>query len=172
MFERRKTRSAACAGHPVLARYTRGLGLAALSVSLLLIGVGGLYGGSVFLLDPSGGLMGMSLRYLDPLPLSSYFWPGVWLFVVMGVCPLLVLYGLWARPHVSWFASIEERSHAHWAWTAALTLSVVLLLQLGVELSIGMLAPPTIVTGLLGVVALVCVLLPPVRDRYSMRSHV
>src|SRR3954454_11494832 len=98
--------------------------LAILSLSLLLLGIGGIYGGIVFLLDPSGGLMQMSLSYLDGLPLRSYALPGLWLLIVMGVSPLVILYGLWAQPTWSWTALIERRSHAHWAWTAAIALCI------------------------------------------------
>src|SRR3954451_25251203 len=90
--------------------------LATLSLSLLLLGIGGIYGGIVFLLDPSGGLMGMSLSYLDGLPLHSYALPGLWLLMVMGIGPLLILYALWAQPAWGWTAPMERRNHVYWAW--------------------------------------------------------
>jgi hypothetical protein len=75
---------------------------------------------------------------------------------------------LWVRPAWSWTAAIERRSHVSWAWTAGLALCIVLLLQLGVELLLGMLGPPTVITGALGLVALACLLLPWVRARYTL----
>jgi hypothetical protein len=151
-----------------MTRIARSISLALLGLSLLLISIGGLYGGLVFLADPSGGLMGMSLSYLDGLPIHSYLLPGIWLLTVMGAGPLLILYGLWMRPSWSWTAPIERHSHVSWAWTAGLVLSIVLLLQLGVELLLGMLAPPTYITGALGLIALVCLLLPWVRAGYAL----
>ena len=142
------------------------ISLAVLKLSLLIIGIGGIYGGLVFLADPSGQLMGMSLSYLDGLPIHSYLLPGLWLLTVMGVGTLVILYGLWAGPAWNWTAAIERHSHMHWAWTAALALCVVLLFQLGVELLLGMLGPPTFITGVLGLVALACLFLPAVRIRY------
>jgi hypothetical protein len=124
----------------------------------------------VFLADPSGGLMGMSLSYLDGLPIQSYLLPGIWLLTVMGAGPLLILYGLWARPAWSWIAAIERRSQVSWAWTAGLALCIVLLLQLGVELLLGMFGPPTVMTGALGLVTLACLLLPWVRARYRLQA--
>ena len=149
-------------------RAIRSIVFAILSLSLFLIGIGGIGGGVVFILDPSGGLMGMPLSYLDGLPLHSYLLPGLWLLTVMGVGSLLILYGLWTRPAWGWTAPLERLSHAHWAWTAALALCVVLLLQLGVELLLGMLAPPTFLTGALAVVVLACLLVPAVRARYRV----
>jgi hypothetical protein len=137
-------------------------------MSLLLIGVGGIYGGLVFLLDPSGSLMGMSLSFLEGLPIHSYLLPGLWLLTAMGAAPLLILYGLLARPAWAWTAVIEQRSHAYWAWTAALALCVVLLLQLAVEFLLGMTGAPWVVTGVLNLVALACLLLPVVRARYML----
>ncbi len=149
-------------------RWSRIVGLTLLEGALLLIGIGGIYGGVIFLIDPSGHLMGMSLSYIAPLALNSYLLPGLWLLIVMGICPFIILYGLWRRPRWHWLDPIERRSHAHWAWTAALALSIVLLMQLGVELLIGMFAPPTVVTGLLGMIVLVCTLLPGVRADYRL----
>src|SRR5687767_4198118 len=148
--------------------YIRPVSLALLSLSLFLIGAGGIYGGLVFLADPSGGLMGMSLSYLDGLPIHSYLLPGLWLLTMMGAGPLLILYGLWVRPAWSWTAPLERRSHMSWAWTAGLGLCIVLLLQLGVELLLGMLGPPTVMTGALGLIALACLLMPAVRTRYTL----
>jgi hypothetical protein len=151
-----------------MTRYIRPVSLAVLSLSLFLIGIGGIYGGLVFLADPSGGLMGMSLSYLDGLPIHSYLLPGLWLLTMMGAAPLLILYGLWIRPAWAWTTAIERRSQVSWAWIAGLALCIVLLLQLGVELLLGMIGPPTVVTGALGLVALVCLLLPAVRAWYSL----
>ena len=151
-----------------MTRAVRSIVFALLSLSLFLIGIGGIGGGGVFILDPSGGLMDMPLSYLDGLPLHSYLLPGLWLLTVMGVGSLLILYGLWAQPAWGWTAPLEHRSHAHWAWTAALALCIVLLLQLGVELLLRMLAPPTFMTGGLAVMALACLLVPAVRARYRV----
>lgn len=150
-----------------MTRYIRMIIVGILSLSLLLLGVGGIYGGVVFLADPSGGLMGMSLSYLDGLPIHDYLLPGLWLLVVMGIGPLVILYGLWARPAWHWTSVIERRSHAHWSWAAGVVLSIILLVQLGAELLLGMFAPPTILTGLLGLIILVCLLVPAVRSRYA-----
>lgn len=150
-----------------MTRYTRLIIPGILSLSLLLLGVGGIYGGVVFLADPSGELMGMPVRYLDGLPIHDYLLPGLWLLVVMGIGPLVILYGLWVRPAWRWTWVIERRSHASWSWSAGFVLSMILLIQLGVELLLGMFAPPTILTGLLGLIILVCLLVPAVRTRYA-----
>ncbi len=149
-----------------MARYLRTFGLMLMSLSLFLIGIGGIYGGAVFVVDPSGALMDMPLSYLEGLPIGDYLLPGLWLLTAMGVVPLVILYGLWTTRTWRWTAAIERRSHAHWAWTAALALCVVLLLQLGVELLLGMTGTPWIVTGALDLIALASLLLPAVRARY------
>jgi hypothetical protein len=112
--------------------------------------------------------MGMSLSYLDGLPIHSYLLPGIWLLTVMGAGPLVIVYGLWVRPAWRWTAAIERRSRLSRAWTAGLALCIILLLQLGVELLLGMLGPLTVMTGALGLVALACLLLPWVRARYTL----
>jgi hypothetical protein len=64
---------------------------------LLLLAFGGLYGGIAMLLDPSGGSLQMT-EVLPLLPVRDYFLPGLFLLGVMGIFPLILVYGLWFRP--------------------------------------------------------------------------
>lgn len=122
-----------------------------LLADLALLGVGGLYGGLLFVLDPSGVRMGVPLTLLDGLPFRDFLLPGLFLLVVMGVAPLVLMLGIWRRwPRV---------------WEATLTLGVVLLLWLGGEfLMWGYQAPIQIATGVLDVILLGACLLPSVRE--------
>jgi hypothetical protein len=56
---------------------------------LLLLALGGFYGGIAMLTDPTG----TSLQVADVLPLlpvPDYILPGIFLFVVMGLIPLVL----------------------------------------------------------------------------------
>lgn len=60
-----------------------------LSIILLLFnGIGALYGGGSFILDPTGGKMQMSDSYLQHSPFSNYLIPGIILFIANGVCSI------------------------------------------------------------------------------------
>lgn len=49
--------------------------------------------------------MQMPVSYLDGSPFSDYLVPGLILLIVLGVCPLVVLAGLWLRPQPAWYGA-------------------------------------------------------------------
>ena len=121
-----------------------------LTLDLLVLGLGGLYGGILFLLDPSGARMGVPLSLLEGLPLQDFLLPGLFLLVVMGMAPLILAAAVWKRvPR---------------AWEATLILGLVLLLWLGAEFLLwGYQAPIQIVTSVLDLILLGAILLPGTR---------
>jgi len=88
--------------------------LTALIILLLLLGIGGLGGGIVMLLEPSGALLNLTPDFLDPLPISNFILPGLFLTIVMGFFPFIISWGLYKR--------------APWAWNAAAIQGVTLVL--------------------------------------------
>lgn len=93
-----------------------------LIVSLILLSLGGLGGGAAMLADPSGAEMGLSVTMLEVLPISDFVLPGLFLIGVMGVAPLVIAFGLSRR--------------IPWAWTAALTQGIVLILWIGLQIAL------------------------------------
>jgi hypothetical protein len=83
------------------------------------LGVSGLAGGGQFILAPSGRLIGISPTLLAGSPFDSYLVPGVILFSILGVFPLVVVYGLFRRKR--------------WAWPAAIAVGVALVVWVLVE---------------------------------------
>lgn len=62
------------------------------TISVLLLfftGLNALYAGFLFMLDPSGNKMGMSIAYLSDSGFPSFFLPGLILFLVNGVVAVL-----------------------------------------------------------------------------------
>jgi hypothetical protein len=78
----------------------------ALTATVLLQGISGLVGGYALLADPSGGLIGLPLAWLEGTPFSDYFVPGIVLFSVLGMCPLVVAWGLWRGYSWAWYGSL------------------------------------------------------------------
>jgi hypothetical protein len=103
----------------------RPLALWGLIGALAFLAVGGWYGGVSMLLDPSGASLGMQ-EVVPRLPVTDLVLPGLFLIVVMGVGPLVAAYGLLARPRWPVLARLERASGRSWAWSAALTIGVVL----------------------------------------------
>ena len=62
------------------------------------IAVGALGGGGMFILGPDGHLMGMPMSVLSHTPFSSFFVPGLVLFTVIGIGPLLAAAVTYRKP--------------------------------------------------------------------------
>ena len=134
---------------------------------LLLLGLGGLYGGIAMLTDPTGGSLQLT-EVLPLLPVSNYTLPGLFLLVVMGLAPLLLGYGLLARPTWKLFQTLSRWSGRHWAWTGTLALGVTLALWLIVQaLLIGFAWAIQYITAVNGFLILLLVLTPGLRRFYA-----
>jgi hypothetical protein len=65
-------------------------GIARLAVVLeTFLGLGAMAGGAPLILAPDGHLLGMTTRLLAGSPFHSYLVPGIVLFTLIGVCPML-----------------------------------------------------------------------------------
>ena len=91
-----------------------------LSMCCIVLGAGGLYGGVAFLIDPSGGLIQMSVTALNGLPIHDFTLPGLWLVIIFGLTPLFLAYALLARPDWLGLRRLTAWSHHYWAWTVTL----------------------------------------------------
>jgi hypothetical protein len=64
--------------------------IARLAVALeIFLGVGALFGGGALILAPDGHLLGMPATLLAGSPFASFLVPGIILFTVVGLAPLL-----------------------------------------------------------------------------------
>ena len=133
---------------------------------LLFFALGGFYGGIAMLTDPTGSSL-QAADVLHLLPVPNYILPGIFLFAVMGLFPLLLAYTLIARPNWPWVDSLFQWSKYYWAWTATLILVAIIAIWLVVE---GMLIgfwPITYFTAAQGLLILLFALLPGVRKFYT-----
>jgi hypothetical protein len=55
----------------------------------IFLGIGALFGGIQFILAPDGHLLGVPLRMLAGTPFHSFFVPGLLLFTVVGLGPMV-----------------------------------------------------------------------------------
>lgn len=65
--------------------------------ALLFLGMSGIIGGAALVIDPTGGIYDMSTTALDGYPFNDYRIPGLILFTVLGLAPVVVAYGLYYR---------------------------------------------------------------------------
>ncbi len=134
---------------------------------LLLLAVGGLYGGMAMLFDPSGSLLGLT-EVLPLLPVPDYTLPGLFLLIAMGLVPLLLAYGLWARPNWTWAQPLSRWSGHYWAWTGTLGLGATLTIWLLVQgVLIGFEAAIQYLTAVNAFLIILFPLMPEVREFYA-----
>ena len=130
-----------------------------LMAALLFQGLSGIAGGSALLADPTGALIHLPAAWLEGSPFQDYLIPGVILLVVLGVVPLIVLYGLWKR--------------RAWGGPAALLVGLALVVWIAVEiLVIGYHAQPPLqfIYGLVGL-AILALAVPPTVQAYKAHQH-
>ena len=137
---------------------------------MLFLGLGGLFGGILMLLDPSGALIQMA-NVLPLLPVHDFMPPGLFLLFVMGVKPLAPAYGLLARPDWRWVQRWFNWSGHHWAWFGTVVIGAVLGIWLLIQaLYIGFIRPIQYVTAVNGALILLFALAPRVR-KHCVSAH-
>jgi hypothetical protein len=140
-------------------------------VLLLFIGIGALSSGAMLFLSPDGSLLGMSMDLLAGSPFGNYLIPGIVLFIFIGVFSVLAGYGLlkrpdWRRPEV-----LNPCKGYHWAWMAAWTEGIIMLVWIGVEtLLLGYISFLQPLIAGWGIVIIGLAWLPPVRRYYRERK--
>lgn len=72
---------------------------------LVLQALGGLAGGGALAARPDGSLLKMPLSYIQDSPFPDYRIPGLLLFLVLGVFPLVVAVGLLRRRPWAWYGA-------------------------------------------------------------------
>ena len=72
-------------------------------VLVIFQGISGILGGIGLILDPTGKSLHLPIIWLENSPFSDYLIPGIILLIVLGVFPLVVVYGLGEKYRWSWF---------------------------------------------------------------------
>lgn len=132
-----------------------------MSALVLIFGILGIVNGVLLMLNPHGDWLGLPSEYLDRIPFHSFFPVGLWLFVIFGIIPLFLAYGLWTREEM-FLGPVSQAGGIHWAWQGTWALLVVLLAWLllehyGYDIA---LAPPTYFVIGLGVVMFLLLIVP------------
>lgn len=120
---------------------------------LVFLGGGAIYGGVSFILDPTGGILGIPLEWIQYSPFGDFLVPGIFLLVVLGIGSFVAAYGI-ARRRI-------------WAWPVGLTLGFVtvlwIIIQYGVIQHYFILQP--VIAGV-GITIVTLLLLPSMRRYY------
>ena len=106
--------------------------LLALIVVQLFQAVGALGGGAALVASPRGGVIKLPLSYLSGSPFSDYLIPGVVLFLVLGIGPLMVAWALIRRPRSAALEAANPFRHEYWGWTPSGVIGVGLVIWIAV----------------------------------------
>ena len=148
----------------------RGAAVHLMIALMLLLSVGALGGGAALIVGPNGSLLGLPLGLLAGTPFPDYLIPGTLLFSFLGVYPLVVTYALWRRPAWRLPDLLNPFRRLHWAWTAGLSVGIVLIVWIVSEMMLaGCCHPLQHLYFWWGVLMVGMAVLPPVR-RYYVRD--
>lgn len=78
------------------------LAVKVLITCVLFQGISGIFGGVGLIIDPSGKTLSIPLIWLQDSPFSDYLIPGIVLFTILGVFPLIISVGLIKGKPLSW----------------------------------------------------------------------
>jgi hypothetical protein len=101
---------------------------------LAFLGVSALFGGGVLIISPSGRLLGMPLSMLDKSPFTDFLIPGLILFIILGLTPCLLAFGLLKSPVSALAQRLNLYSDMHWAWTGSIYVAFALIIWIQVEM--------------------------------------
>jgi hypothetical protein len=98
------------------------------------LGFGAIVSGGFLMLAPDGSMLQMPLSVMQNSPFSNFFVPGLILFVLLGVFPMGIAYGLLKLPPWRWPDAVNPFKYVHWSWTGSLAAGVMVVIWLSVEL--------------------------------------
>ena len=100
------------------------------------LGVGACAGGGLLMISPAGDALNMPSTILNGTFSGSYLIPGFILFAVLGLYPIVVLFGLIKKPVwrlAEWFNVYPDK---HWSYAHTLYIGFALLIWLSVQIYI------------------------------------
>ncbi len=100
----------------------------------LILGMSASGGGFLLMLKPDGSLLQMQEGWLKNSPFENYLIPGAILFLLLGVFPFWILYGLIFKPSVALNNKLNIYSSIHWAWTYSLYEGIIVITWIVVQM--------------------------------------
>jgi hypothetical protein len=91
----------------------------------LCIGISAFAGGGSLMLEPNGTFLNMKKALLQHSPFSNYFIPGLILFFLLGIFPLLIIFGLLFKPDWKFFNLFNIYKGRHGAWAYSLFFGII-----------------------------------------------
>ncbi len=99
-------------------------------IYLIILGflaLGAIGGGGVLIISPTGELIGLPLSELKNSPFNSYLIPGIILFSVLGLVPVLLIIALLRKPEFKLAEQFNLFKDMHWSWTFSIYIAFTLI---------------------------------------------
>jgi hypothetical protein len=105
-----------------------------LLILLGFLGLGAIGGGGAMIISPTGEQLRMPLSMLEKSPFNSFFIPGIVLFSVLGLIPLLLTIALLKKPESKLAEQINLFKDMHWSWTYSIYIAFTLIIWLQIQM--------------------------------------
>jgi len=98
------------------------------------LALGAIGGGIILIISPTGELIGIPLSVFKNIPFNSYLIPGIILFSVLGLIPLLLIIALLKKPESKLAEQFNIFKDMHWSWTYSIYIAFTLVGWIHIEL--------------------------------------
>ncbi len=103
-------------------------------ILLTFLGLSAIGGGFTLIISPSGKLLGgLPLSILEHSPFNDFLIPGIILFFVLGIFPVLIVFALIKKTTSPFAEKFNLFSDMHWAWTLSIYIAFALIIWIQVE---------------------------------------
>jgi hypothetical protein len=107
------------------------------NILILLLGflaLSSIGGGGSLVISPSGKLTGsLPLSILEHSPFTNFLVPGLILFLILGITPSFIIYGLLKKPVNKFAEFFNFFKDMHWAWSFTIYVAFALIIWIQVE---------------------------------------
>lgn len=101
---------------------------------LSFLGLSAFGGGLTLIISPSGELLGgLPLSLLQNSPFDNFLIPGIILFIILGIFPILIVFALIKKPISTFAERFNLFSDMYWAWTFSIYIAFALIIWIQVE---------------------------------------
>jgi len=105
-----------------------------LLILLAFLGLGAIGGGGALIVSPTGKLLGMPLSMLKNSPFNNFFVPGIILFSIFGITPIMLIFFLLKRTEYKLVEKFNFFTDMHWAWTCSIYIAFALIIWIQIEM--------------------------------------
>ncbi|RPH31560.1 MAG: hypothetical protein EHM93_13070 [Bacteroidales bacterium] len=105
-----------------------------LLILLAFLGLGAIGGGGALIVSPTGKLLGMPLSMLKNSPFNDFFVPGVILFSILGITPIMLIFFLLKKTECKLAEKINFFKDMHWSWTYSIYIAFTLIIWIQIEM--------------------------------------